>query len=263
MSASGKHYQSGTKPPGAVAVPTEFDGELKCYVILPESGVATGDLFGPVVVSSLLEELLHVEFYARRWNLMGYVQVTSDYVPKHLVDVFTVASKLLDEFRVNSLKVRHMTSQPLTRFDGVFTPIGGLAHPGLVVDLDASRETLKRIVASGNGGSFMPVDIWLSVIHWIWRYAFEPLTYDAGRRAWNNSTHETAIEAVQSSFFREHILVFWDRLLELYTEIDSGSVALTGGIDSLVAVILDFASYIGVDINARGLVTIKSTFYRW
>lgn len=260
----GRVYTAPTHGGGAVTVPAETGRALVCTIILAERQVLPYPARDARLVSTLLEELLHVDLYVQHFQRRGYVQPTDEHVPVHLVDLTIIASKLMDEYLVNRRKTVILASYPLADIDGqrqpfvVETPTGQLESA-----LDQSLVWLRQIVSRHMDG-VVGEETWNEMLQWLFRGPFEALAYAAGKRASWEAPYPIEHEAAQSRFFREHVQGSWQAVAAQFERAHASTLAkFDDAARQIVNEFRAFLRHIGIDLHDDGRFFFTPDLYRW
>lgn len=245
----------GAHGPRGGAVPIEGADGLSCHIVLTESLAQAIDPAHPAsadLVSTLLEELRHVEHYARTWHRRGYVQSTAQHVDRCLIDFHRIANKLLDEYLVNRWKAYLLGTEALIEgADGMTTC--AIVYPEPIADaVERSASTLAGISAAWAAGRADVGPTWHGLLGWLWRAVFEPLTYDAGRRAAWVGTEDILAEPGSSAFYRRQVAPHWITILAQFERACSSDAESEDALDRIVASLRSFASALGASIRPHG-----------
>jgi hypothetical protein len=242
----------GPHGPRGVAVPIEGANGLGCHIVLTASLVQAIDPAHPAsadLVSTVLEELRHVEHYARAWRRRGYVQPTARHVDRCLTDFYRIANKLLDEYLVNRWKTRLLGTEALIEYAGELTTVA-IVYPEPIADvIERSAAGLGRISAAWSRGETDVGPTWDSLTGWLWRSVFEPLTYDAGRRAVFASIDDVLAAPRSSAFYCRHVAPHWEPILAQFERAYANEAETEDALDRIVASLQSVSSAFGVSIR--------------
>lgn len=250
-----------------IAIPIEDRNGLSCYVLLDEEYVLNIDPAhprSPKLVSTLLEELLHVEVYAEILDHQGYVLPTGQHVPLYLRDITMVAAKFRDEYLVNRRKAHILRNNALIEFDGVLQ-VAVVYTPGSLEEyFNLSARKLHQIVYNAATGQANVEATWDAILSWLLRDVFDDLGYAAGRSAGGPSPQQAIQGASLSSFFRDHVHRYWVQILrELEGIHDSNLVNITSGTEKIVEQFRLFLSHIGVELEPPARYWFSDRFWQW
>lgn len=259
----------GSHGPQGVTVPVDAPDGLYCHIVLTESLVQAIDPshpYGPDLVSTLLEELRHVEYYARTWQRRGFVQPTAQHVDFCLVDLYAIANKLLDEYLVNRWKAQLLGTEALIEgAEGMTTAVIVYPEPIAAV-VERSTAALAMISAAWDTGRTDAGETWHNLLGWLWRAVFEPLTYDAGRRAPWASAEDVLAAPADSAFFRRLVAPYWAAILGQFARAYASDTEADDALDRVVATLRGFVAALGVSIRPHGngcWVDIEDRFDSW
>lgn len=98
-------YEPGSEGIKAVALPLEQDGKLECYIIIEKSRLSNLSTAGfPLeIVSTLLEELIHVDLYASAKRRRGSFRIPATSLYEN--DLHVTCSMMMDEYIVTRRKI--------------------------------------------------------------------------------------------------------------------------------------------------------------
>lgn len=169
---------------GAKALPIELDGDLTCFVIVPQSELKyilpTG--FESPILSSLIEEFLHVQLYVAFWK-QGRKETHIWWKDQ----IYNFCRLFFDEYIVGRKKVPILSSFfPPSDLD----PDAGLTifYPNELAPLMYQGVAKIEKLMTNFEKEIVSLDLfWSQLVNIIYRYFFEPLARDAAFRDANTS----------------------------------------------------------------------------
>ncbi len=243
-------YVAGPHPAEATAVPVEKDGTLACYVVLSESKVGLiypGRYHPQELVSSLLEELLHVRVYVTAWQSRGYLYPPGLTGPAR--DLFVLCSRFHDEYMAARWKAAICSSVPL--FDdgeGGLTTAPIWYGANLRSALDQAGDSLVEIIGDASAGTLAGEDAWEWITGTLYRGVFEPLAREEGFRAGNPPSAMGPYNSpADSRFYRRHVELYWGRArVQLERSFRSDLTEMSEASVELMAIVTEFLARLGV-----------------
>lgn len=212
--------------PDGVALPLEADGVLSSFVLIAretaESLSRPAPFRSPNVISTVLEELLHVCVYGRAKKRRGYVHPDQSSALPCDIDLHVIASQMCDEYVVNRLKTQILGTVPLVQEapDRPLTVVE-LSYGAVPYELISQGfEKLKVILEEARSGTRPPSEAWPVVSRILYRNFFEPLSrycaYVDDLEAFNLDLALSQIEGYRE-FLRPHWLKTREGLQRLIT----------------------------------------------
>lgn len=261
-----KKYKTGSTIPKGVAVPIENESTFYCLIFLGESllkDISIKHYHQSEVVSTLIEELLHVKLYTIIKKQHGYIQKVEKICTSE-ADIFTICSLMLDEFIVNRWKATIIASNPLIENNGALTC--GIIQYGeeLQPILNNSFKRLLKIVRGAAVKTISINDAWGKLLYCIYREIFEPLSRNAAF-SMKYITESSIDDDINGSwFYDEHIKPYWHRTYKEFLRAINNIEDIDSALAQLTIIIREFLEYIGVTFkkleNKKSWVYFDSTF---
>ena len=264
----GLHPTTGYSPDEnsghAVVVPLETEHSLNCFIVFSKTFVENVDrtFHHPYnVVSTLLEELIHVGMHSATWQRRGYIMPRTERSAQR--DLLVVCSMGVDEYYAARKKVAILGSVPLAQTEDGLSVIH-LAHPSLEPFLSKAGRDLREIVRDATNGILVDKDAWDYVINTMHRGVFDPLARDAGMRAGSAAPNEQPPHtARQSQFYRNHFASYWQQIKSQLERIfDSNFTEMESALDEMVVTTTTFLQHIGIRYIAEDDGTYSFSFER-
>ncbi|MBI1258396.1 MAG: hypothetical protein GC204_13070 [Chloroflexi bacterium] len=208
-------YHTGDYPPSGVAIPTEKDGNLYCFILIDERQLAsiTPEHYRQQeTVSTLLEELLHVRLFGIAWERRGYLRPQNQSCQS---DLKILCSNFHDEYAVCRLKTGYLGSSVPIEHEGILTTIQVVYGAPISPLIRRTSKELYQFILDGANNIITADFSYHKILNWVYRGILEPLARDAGFRAGNPSASHPNSDAIKSIFYREHILPYWKNVEEL------------------------------------------------
>ncbi len=160
------------------------------------------------LVSSLLEELLHVRLYVTAWQHRGYIHP----LDRHGVDkdLFVQCTRFHDEHMVARWKAAICSTTRL--FDSEYgLDVGYLWYgESLRSMLEEAGSSLAEVISDAASHRLGAEDAWSWIADLVYRGVFEPLAREAGFRAGNPSSQLGPYNSpAESRFYRRHVEPHW------------------------------------------------------
>lgn len=239
--------------PRGIALPLQVDDSLVCYIVIQSSLVRSiegpGQYHPFDLVSTLLEELLHVHLFGSRWRKNG--SLGQENQPPCRDELLVLCSNFHDECAVSALKTALLATRELTDHDGGLTPAQVMYGSSISALIDNAYHNLSQLVVRAAMGITPVAEAYNDVIAEIYRGIFEPLARDAGFRLGNSDAPHPNSNAAESRFFREHVEPFWEQIHETLLKSVHNEFVQTDSIVSQLADAVDsFLRHIGVETKA-------------
>jgi hypothetical protein len=204
-------YAAGPHQTKAVAIPVESYSALRCFIVLEQSLVEQiePEQVPHEVMSSLLEELFHVNFYAVVWQRYGRLCPPSASFSQQ--ELLKIAAFLIDEYMVGRSKALIISNMYYVADDKGYNAPLRLWYGGDLIALLEKAPFKLREAFSIRKKTSSAEDAWCALLAVTNRYVFEPLTRDAAFRAAHSDSDEKCPTptASQSRFYREHVSIHW------------------------------------------------------
>lgn len=165
------------------------------------------------LISTLLEELFHVQHYSAIWQRRGYFHPRhSDIACRN--DLFTLCSKFQDEYVAIRWKASVMASIPL-----VEAPDGGktVAYLGYGLPiaplLDQAAANLSQIIYDAASKKLSVGDVWPKLRQVVYQEIFEPLARDAAFQTAMPLNADVPDQVPSESwFYQQDIASYWRQI---------------------------------------------------
>ena len=247
---AGEYRPPEGRIPRGMMIPIEKNKNLLCFIILNSDLlelIKDDGLYHPKeLVSTFLEELLHVHLLELRWRKLKSIFDDSTCQS----DLFRICSNFHDEFATSFLKSKILGFQRLIDYDGELTT--GLFAYGesIASDLNKAQSNLADLVIGAVDHDISIQEAFNGAIVQIYRNIFEPLSRDAGFRFANPDIPHPNSDADSNWFYREHIKPFWLQIeIILQDSMKNDFNKYDTVIYELGSVIDGFLKYIGVFIS--------------
>jgi hypothetical protein len=260
-------YRVGSYTPRGVAIPSENEGKLLCVILLADTllqNVTPANCHQQELVSTLLEELLHIRFFGMRWEQSGYLRNPKRVSCKD--DLITLASNAYYECAVNYTKSIIMGNIPLIEIDGELVT-GQLTHAASISQsIESAYSKLEHTIIAAATGA-MPIEVaYGEVLHLIYRDIFEPLARQIGYFEANPLGDHPFNDASLSPFYRDTVAPHWletEKALKKsiasdFLDIDTAVTHLANHIE---AFLLDMGVELSVLENQRCWVNFNTSFF--
>ncbi|MFZ6029874.1 MAG: hypothetical protein ACOYYS_19340 [Chloroflexota bacterium] len=241
-----------SNPARAIAIPVEIGEELNCFVVIGESILQNiePDHYHPYeLVSSLLEEFLHVWYFTITWKRRGYVQHRQGGLDACTAALFTIADQMQSEYVVNRKKAYLAGTNHLFEVERGGELVTGQFRYGDSVSkrLDNAIKSLGKTVIGAATKEITISDAWLCLVNDLYRDILEPLARDAAFRTGTTDEHLTEKEALESKFYKDHFDVHWRKIRsELQRTMNSELKEADLALDEIVKTLRIFLECIGV-----------------
>ncbi len=254
IAKSTKTYEAGPNPVGAVAVPVEDTDGLGCYIVFTkkELNQLTSRNHHPLnLVSSILEELLHVRVYARTWQIRGRLwPIASDLTWKE--DLFLLCTRFHDEYIVGRTKAALISTTPLGYHQGQMTTFTVFYPDSLAPILRRARNALTQLISTAVAENAPVNTSWITLQAIVYRGIFEPLARDAAFRDGNIEKSPIEFTATETTFYRNTVETYW---LAIHRELDrsftSDLTEIDIALDRMIDVLESFLAYIGITFQLQ------------
>ncbi|HEU5382244.1 MAG TPA: hypothetical protein VFV38_43070 [Ktedonobacteraceae bacterium] len=237
----------------ACAVPIEVDSALLCLVLLEESLLQQIDpahYRSSELVSTLLEEFLHVRLYSMTWQRRGYLY-PQHLEPSYKKDLFSICSGFYDEYVVNRWKASIFSSQALFEQDGQLT--SGYIQYGLPLapTLDKAATDLSNTVHDAASGKLPIAEAWTKLLQNVYREVFDPLARDAAFQSGNPPEAPKPLQGpLESWYYRQHIMPYWEQVkVQLERSFEDNLAETDMALDEMVKILENFLLHIGVSCH--------------
>lgn len=242
----GKHLPGGART--AATIPIEGSEGVDCYVVINEKEldqIEPENLFP--IISTLLEELLHVQLYSFRWRCRGC------YLAPRADSLLILCSNLHDEYIVSKWKSAICASVPLISHDGEPSICFIYYEAPLGLTLDRALSSLSEVVTDGARGRISTTEAWDRLMTSTYRDVFEPLARESGFRAGAPESPQREGGASESWFYRVCVLNYWEEIqAQMERSFQSQLVEMDAAIDQIVTVVTRFLNDIGVTYHRIG-----------
>jgi len=262
-SKKGSYFPNSEFPANAVSVPVVNGDKLNCYIVIGDGLIqrlSLSNIYVNNVVSAILEELLHVWHYSVVWRRRGFINYTENECDACSIGLYTIASRMHDEYLVNRLKLQILSTIPLVKLnpdDELSTT--GIQYGGDIVALMNNAFIEMRNIIEQVTTKKIPISVaWEELQNWIYRGILEPLARDSAFRADTTEKLKTKQIASQSSYYRDYFDDYWVSILHnLERTIISDFTETEDALDVIVEQLKQFLETIGVTLS----IIDKSTCY--
>lgn len=208
------NYVAGQNPAGAVLVPVETNEALNCFLLLTESHLegVTPRAYHPIpLVSSLLEELLHLRDYVRIWQQLGTLYRYGEPGPRR--DLSVLCGNVHSEYVACRRKAEIATTTPLFDSDSGLTIHNFYYGHDLKEHLDTAGTWLADMLSDAAAGTLDHDEAWGRIWDVTYRRVFEPLAREAAFRAGSPPLYNRLNNSPgRSRFYRRHVDAYWPRV---------------------------------------------------
>lgn len=248
----GEYMQGETYHAKGVAVPILIKGKLQCHVLIELQlllKIEALDQYHPQeLVSTVLEEFLHVRLYGSQAHL---IVKTADNKSCYS-GINNLCTMFHDEFAVSAMKSVILASEKLTDYNGELITGSVLYGVRIPPVLDNAFTKLRDTINGGASGDMSISDAYDKVLQIVYRDIFEHLARDMGFRTSLPEAPHSSGSPLESWFFREHILFFWEKIQKLLRHsLESGFSQYEVVITGLVDIFDQFLKYIHVFLKTK------------
>lgn len=225
--------QQGTYQPDSanaaegVAVPCEAEGELHCFILLAAERVellTLGHFHSQEVVTTLLEEWLHVWLYGVVWEKRGYFTPRSNPEEPCEIDFVILVSRMFDEYIVIRHKAELMAAVPLIDYEGGLVTGRIMYGDDVTARLHRCEAGLKRVLLGVGMRRTSVAEAWPDMLGHLYRDLLDPLGRNAAYCDAYEEEQETDNE-LYTPFFRRCFATHWQeihrQLQRVYEELNS------------------------------------------
>ncbi len=246
-------HEFGTYTPGGVAVPVETEVGAKAFVLLDKSEIvhlSPTNYFLPDVISTILEEVLHVQLYSLAWQRRGFIQYRDQEVGCK-IDYYNLCSNFHDEYAVCRLKAQMLKENLLFKTEqGEIKPVEFFYGAPLDKSINRAVADLKQTIFGAASASIPIESAWPKALNQIYRGILEPLARNAGFVAANPDADHPYNNANNSSFYVNYFSRYWHLIeQQLNISFDSDFSEEETALDHMVEHLDTFLKEIGVSLR--------------
>ncbi|MCB9151970.1 MAG: hypothetical protein H6641_24705 [Caldilineaceae bacterium] len=237
-------YKAGPYISGAFAIPVKLEGNLACYVVLTRDKVEMFQFqeLQYDAVSTLLEELLHVEQYALTWQKFKRLIPEPAFLSQE--QFLNLASFIIDEYWVARQKAPIIAQNfSVVAPDGASTPLY-LWYGGNLIELLNEAQTRIHIFRASKSLKNSDLE---EIGSTIVRYIFETLARDAAFRTANpkhTQPENLILLENDSPFYNGHVAEYWKSIHKQMVDFYEDQITKESAVREIASSLQNFVNYI-------------------